>query len=143
MRRTTGTALVVGAALGLSLGPPRVCAQVCKDEVSMATDFKKDFADRVAAIKKESLSDFEKGFHQKSTLAKLSLFANLVDTATDCLNKAAQDAATPKDDAEAAKTQVAAFAKLKERLQRDREALKAAQEPRDAKDLIAKFDLSQ
>lgn len=143
MRRTTRTALVVGAALGLSLGPPRLCAQACKDEISMTDDFKKDFADRVATIKKESLSDFEKGFHQKSVLSKLRLFTNLVDTATDCLNKAAQDASTPKEEAEAAKTQIAAFGKLKEKIQRDREALKAAEEPKDAKDLIAKFDLSE
>ena len=142
MRRTTLAALVVGAALGLSLGPPRLCAQACKDEMSMAADFKKDFAERVAAIKKESLQDFEKGFHQKSILSKLTFYGNIVDTVTDCLNKASQDASTPKEDAETLKSEITTFGKLKEKVQHDRAALKAAGEPKDAKDLISKLDLS-
>lgn len=142
MRRTTRTALVVGAALGLSLGPPRLCAQACKDEEAMAADYKKDFADRVATVKKESLPDFERAFHQKTILSKLTLYTNIVDTVMDCLNKAAQDASTPKEEAEALKPKLAAYAKLKATVQHDRDALKAAEAPKDAKDLIAKFDLA-
>jgi hypothetical protein len=135
-------ALVVGALLGLSLGPPRLCAQACKDEESMATEYKKDLADRVASVRKESLPDFEKAFHQKSTLTKLTLYGNIADTVMECLNKAAQDATTPKEEAETLKAKQATYAKLKEKIQHDREALKAAEVPKDAKDLIAKFDLA-
>ena len=141
MRSTTGLVLLLGACLGFFLAPRPLAAQACKDEEGMVTDYKKDMGDLLTTVRKESLSDVERAYHQKSSAAKLTFYSSIVDSLVECLDKAAQDPATPKEQLDGLKARHDSFAKLKETIQHDRAGLKAAQEPKDAKALIAKFDL--
>jgi hypothetical protein len=139
MKCWTVFALVLGSAFVLSLGSLQLSAQVCSDDEGMVTYYKKDVMDLVETVKKESLVDFEKAFHQKVMTTHLSLFGGTVDRMLDCLQKRANDPATLKEDADAAKGKIGAYSKLKDRIKQDRDALKAAQTEKDAKALIEKF----
>ncbi len=143
MRSTINLVLLVGTCLGFFFATPPLAAQACKDEEGMVTDYKKDMAALLTTVRKESLSDFEKAYHQKASAAKLTFYSSIVDSLVGCLDKAVQDPATPKEQLDGLKAKHDTYAKLKEAIQRDRDGLKAAQEPKDAKALIAKFDLDQ
>ena len=132
--------LVLGSAFLLSSGSAQLSAQVCKDEEGMVADYKKAVTDLVNTVKKESLLDFEKAFHQKSVTAKLTFFGSMVDGLVNCLQKRASDPNTLKEDADAAKGKLATYGKLKDKIKQDRDALKAATTEKDAKALIEKFD---
>jgi len=95
----------------------------------------------VETVKKESLLAFEKAYHQKSSLSRLALYGTNVDSLLSCLDKAAQDTTATKEQVEAYKAKRESYAKLKGKIQQDRNALKAAEAPKDAKALIEKFDL--
>ena len=135
-------ALVLGSAFVLSSGSSRLYAQVCKDEEGMVADYKKTVTDLAQTVKKESLLDFEKAFHQKNVMTKMTLFASTVEGLLSCLQKRANDPATLKEDADAAKGKIGAYNKLRDKIKQDREALKAAQTEKEAKALIEKFDFA-
>jgi hypothetical protein len=116
--------------------------QPCKTNEGIAVSIKQDLADTVNAIKKESLDDFEKKFHQQACLSKLSICLDTVQELLSCLDKAAHDPATSKADAAACKAKTAAYGKLKTTLEQDLAELKAAKDPKTAKDDIEKFDFS-
>jgi hypothetical protein len=139
MKCWTVFALVLGSASVLALGSPQLSAQVCADEEGMVNYYKKDVADLVATVKKESIQDFERAFHQKVMTTHLTFFGGTVDGLLNCLQKRANDSTTPKEDAEAAKGKIDAYNKLKDKIKADRDALKAAQTGKDAKALIEKF----
>ncbi len=143
MRSTIKLILLVGACLGFFVAPPPLAAQACKDEEGMVTDYKKDMATMLTTVRKETLSDFEKAYHQKASATKLTFYGSIVGSLVECLDKAAQDPATPKEQLDGLRAKHDSFAKLKETIQHDRDGLKATQEPKDAKALIAKFDLDQ
>jgi hypothetical protein len=63
----------------------------------------------------------------------------MVDGLLNCLQKRANDPATLKEDADAAKGKIDVYNKLKDKIKQDRETLKAAQTGKDAKALIEKF----
>jgi hypothetical protein len=105
----------------------------------MVADYKKSVTEMVETVKKESLLDFEKAFHQKSVTAKLSLMGSMVDGYVGCLQKRASDPTTPKEDADAAKRKIDAYSKLKDQIKQDREAVKAAPTGKEAKALIEKI----
>jgi hypothetical protein len=132
-------ALVLGSTLLLPSGPAQLSAQVCKDEEGMVADYRKSVTDLVETVKKESLLDFEKLFHQKNAKTKLTLFGSMVNGMISCLQKTANDPATLKEDADAAKGRIDAYTKLKDKIMQDRDALKAAQSEKEAKALIEKL----
>jgi len=66
-----------------------------------------------------------------------------VNGLVNCLQKAANDPATLKEDADAAKGKIDAYNKLKDKIMQDRDALKAAQSEKEAKALIEKFAYSK
>ncbi|MGA2983913.1 MAG: hypothetical protein ABSG32_08860 [Terriglobia bacterium] len=142
MRRVWGLTLLVGAGVGLFLGPQRVLAQACKDEASMVEGSKQALVELTETVKKESLPDFERNNHQKSAVNKLTLHTSMLGELVSCLAKAAQDTAAPKADVEAARAQHDAVAKLQEKLQQARNAIKDAQASKDAKSLVEKLDLT-
>jgi hypothetical protein len=72
-------------------------------------------------------------------LTNLTLFSGTVDRLLSCLQKRASDPATQKEDADAAKSKIDTYNKLKDKIKQDRDALKAAQSEKDAKALIEKF----
>ena len=132
-------ALILGSMLILPFGPPRLSAQVCKDEEGMVNDYKKSVAEMVETVKKESLLDFEKAFHQKSVATKLAFLGSMVDGYIGCLQKRASDPTTPKEDADVAKGKIDAYSKLKDKIKQDRDAVKAAPTGKEAKALIEKI----
>jgi hypothetical protein len=132
-------ALVLGSALLMPSRPAQLFAQVCKDEEGMVAEYRKTVTDLVETVKKESLLDFEKAFHQKNVTTKLTLFGNTVNGMITCLQKTANDPNTLKEDADAAKGKIDAYNKLKDKIMQDRDALKAAQSEKEAKALIEKF----
>jgi len=132
-------ALVLGSALLLPSGLPPLFAQGCNDEEGMVANYKKAVTDMVETVKKESLQDFERAFHQKNLANKLTFFGSMVDGYISCLQKSASDPATPKEDADAAKGKIDAYSKLKEKIKHDRDAVKGAQTAKAAKALIEKI----
>ena len=132
-------ALILGSILVVPFGPLQLSAQVCKDEEGMVADYTKSVAEMVETVKKESLVDFERAFHQKSATAKLGLLGSMVDGYISCLQKRASDPTTAKEDADAAKGKIDTYTKLKDKIMQDRDALKAAQTGKEAKALIEKF----
>jgi hypothetical protein len=139
MKCWTIFALVLGSAFVLSLGSLQLSAQVCSDDEGMVTYYKKNATDLVETVKKESVMDFAKAFHQKTMMTNLTLIGGTVDRLLNCLQKRASDPTTLKEDADAAKGKIAAYNKLKDKVKQDRDALKAAQTEKDAKALIEKF----
>jgi len=129
------------AVLGL-FAQPSLRAQACQDEEAMVADYKKTISDLAASVKKESLEEFERAYHRKSCLTKLTLSLGIVGGAADCFNKAAEDPATPKDQAAADKAKSDIYTKLKDKLGRYRDALKSTEAGKDAKALIEKIDLT-
>ena len=142
MRRAWGMTLLIGVGVGLFLGPQQVFAQACKDETSMVEASKQALVELTETAKKESLSDFQRLNHQKSVVNKLAIHDSMLGGLVSCLDKAAQDTTAAKEQAEAAKAQHDAAAKLQEKIQHERAAIKDAHSPKDAKALIEKLDLT-
>lgn len=142
MKTFLHVATLVCAFWACLLGPPALLAQQCQDEEGITKDYLKDLNDRVETTRKESLEDFEKGYHQKVSLTKLGITLSMVKELVGCLEKAGQDPAAPKDQAEAYKTKLEAYSKMESKLESDQKALKAAEDPKAAKALIEKFDYS-
>jgi hypothetical protein len=139
MKCWTIFALVLGSAFVLTLGSRQLSAQVCTDEEGMVTYYKKNATDLVEKVKKESLQDFAKAFHQKVMTTQLTLFSGTVDGLLNCLQKRANDPTTLKEDADAAKGKINTYNKLKDTIKQDRDTLKAVQTEKDAKAVIEKF----
>jgi exonuclease VII large subunit len=137
----TKIGFLLGVFWGSSVGQLPLFAQACKDEAAMVEDYKKSIADLADMVKKESLTDFQNKYHQRSCLTKLTLSLGFVDELVSCLDKAAHDTTANKEQVDAYKAKRETYAKLKGKLDQDRNSLKAA-EPREAKALIEKFDLS-
>ena len=135
-------ALVLGSAFVLPSGVPQLSAQVCKDEEGMVADYKKTVTDLVETVKKESLMDFQKAFHQRNVMSKMTFFGSVVDGMINCLQKRANDPSATKVDADAAKGKIDSYNKLKDKIKQNRDALKAAQSEKEAKALIEKFDFT-
>jgi len=108
----------------------------------MAADYMKAVTDMVETVKKESLADFEKTFHQKSMANKLTFLGSMVDECISCLQKRASDPTTPKEAADAAKREIDAYSKLKDKVKKDRDAVKTAQTAKEAKARIEKIAYS-
>ena len=142
MCRLWGISLLVVAGVGLFVGPQHVFAQACKDEVTMVEGSRQNLLELVGTVKKESLPDFERDNHQKSAVSRLSIHVGMLGELVSCLEKAAQDASAPKADADAAKAQHDIAAKLLDKIQQERDAIKAAQDSKNAKPLVEKVDLS-
>jgi hypothetical protein len=141
MKPRLGVVLLAGLALGISLGQCPLFAQACKDDEAMVVEEKKSFAEMVETIKKESLDDFQRAYHQKSALSRLNLYDNITGGLISCLDKAAQDTTVPKEEADAYKAKRDLYAKLKTKIDQELNALKAATEPKDAKSIIEQSDV--
>jgi len=108
----------------------------------MVVEYKKGLIELTDTTRKESLADFEKAYHQKAGVTKLGLTASMVDGLLECLDKASQDPAAAKDQADALKAKRESYSKLKEKLAADRKSLKAAEDPKAAKAVLEKLEYS-
>jgi hypothetical protein len=113
----------------------------CQDEETMVGDYTKDLTSLTATVKGEDLTAFQRAFHRKTCLTKLTLCASILDGAVACFEKAAQDPATPKDQVEGCRAKHERYMKLKEKVSHYRDTLKAAADYKEAKALIEQFDL--
>lgn len=134
--------LLWGTLCGFALVTRPVFAQSCDDDEAMVESYRKDLTDLVGTTRKESLNEFEKAFHQRVFLTKLTLSSGLVKELKDCLDKAAQDSSATKEQVAAAKADKERYARLQDMLDKDQKNLKAAAAPKDAKTVIAKFDFA-
>jgi hypothetical protein len=129
-------------AIGFALTawPHKAAAQACKDEESMVEESKKALAQLIVTVKQESLPDFDRAYHQKSAVNKLNFLGIAVDSLLACLQKVGQDSSAAKDVVEAAKAKHETYAKLKAKIQQDRDTLKALTNSKDAKAYVEKLD---
>ena len=142
MKTTISTLFFLGA-VSLCLGSlDRTVAQQCGDQEAMVTDYKKDLGGLVETTRKESLADFEKGFHQKAFLTKLTFSLSMLNELVSCLEKAVADSTATKEQADATKAKLDTYTKLKDKVEGFRKKLKATDDPKEAKALIEKFDFS-
>lgn len=102
----------------------------------------KTVTDLVEAVKKESLQDFQKAYHQKSCLSKLTFCVSAVSGLVSCLEKAAEDTLATKQQVADYKAKRERYSKLQDRITQDRNALKATEVAKEAKVLIEKLDLT-
>jgi hypothetical protein len=143
------SSLLLGILYAVALLPQAAFAQgqteapACGDDEAMVESYRQDLSGLTDTVRKESLADFEKGYHQRTCLTKLTLSLGLVDELESCLDKAAQDPATSKEQAAAYKAKHDAYAKLKDKFDAEHKELKAAEAPKAAKALIEKFDFSK
>jgi predicted amidohydrolase len=106
----------------------------------MVDESKKSLAEIITAVKQESLANFEKAYHQKNVVNKLSFLGISLDGLIACDEKTEQDSSATKEAVDAAKAEHETNVKLKEKLQHDHDALKALAAPKDAKQFIEKLD---
>jgi hypothetical protein len=116
--------------------------QTCSDDEGMVKSYVQSLSDLVGTVKKESLPDFQRDYHEQSCITRLTLSLGIVDSLVDCLNKAAKDPAATQQQAAAIKSKLQNYVKLKSLLEQDQNALKAAKDPKTAKSIIEKFVLS-
>jgi hypothetical protein len=140
MKRLGGFAVVFSVLLVFA-GQRSARAQACQDEETMFKTALKDVSDLVDAVKKESVSDFQNHYHQKSYLSKSGFLLSMVGGVVDCLEKAAQDTAATKDQADGYKSKVDAYGKLKSKVEQQKNAVKSADD-KNAKTLIEKSNLT-
>ena len=75
MKAMLGIGLAATAVLVNTLATTRpVFAQACKDEQAMVDEFKQGLLANVDTVKKESLDNFEKAFHQKTCITEADPF---------------------------------------------------------------------
>jgi hypothetical protein len=116
--------------------------QTCSDDEGMVKSYVQGITNLVGAVKKESLSDFEKDFHEQSCLTRLTLSLNMVNSLIDCLNKTAKSSTATPAQVTAAKSELQKYVTLKSALEKDHDKLKAAKNPKDAKSIIENFVIS-
>jgi hypothetical protein len=143
MRWRTGAIFLTGALLGVCFSGRTLHAQACKDEETMVEDYQKGLTEMIAKVKAESLEEFTRAYHQKSCLSRLSLCSNIVSIADACLDKASRDPATSKDESRDLESKRKSYDALKAKAEEYSKELKGVESPKDAKALIAKFDLSK
>lgn len=141
MKVTILMALFTIASLSSLIAPTPVYAQACKDEEDMVKEVNKSLDDFIGTVKKESLSDFQKAYHQKSSMSKLTFCLGAIDGLLGCLDKAAQDTTTPKEEVDAAKGKRETYTKVKDRISQDLKTLKDTSDSKQAKALIEKINL--
>ena len=117
-------------------------AQTCSDDEGMVQSYVQSIDDLIGTVKKETLSDFEKDYHQRSCLSRLTLSLGIIDSLMDCLGKAAKDPAATQEQIAAAKTKLDKYTKLKSALEQARDTLKAAKDTKGAKSAIEKFAIA-
>ena len=116
--------------------------QTCNDDEGMVKSYVQSLTDLVGTVKKESLSDFQKDYHEQSCLTRITLSLGIVNSLIDCLTKAAKDPAVTPEQTAAIKSKLQNYVKLKSLLEQDQNTLKSAKDPKTAKSIIEKFVLS-
>ncbi|MGH9397365.1 MAG: hypothetical protein ACRD18_11020 [Terriglobia bacterium] len=148
MKKLIILAALLGVGLGRSFAFPSLQSQAatapkaCQDLATVVSSVEKDLSGTVATVKKESLDDFVRQFHQQVVGSRLSTCLIMTNQLLDCLDKAAKDPATAKTDVDSIKTSQDAYTKLKNTLQQYAQTLKNVKDPKTAKSDVENFDFS-
>ena len=142
MKRAWGITLLMGTCVGLFLGPQHIFAQSCKDEVTMVEGSRQALVELTTTVKAEGLKPFENLNHQKSAVNKLALHDSMLGELVTCLDTAAHDPASTKEEVAAATAQHDSDVKLQEKIKHQQDAIKNASTPADAKALIGNLDFA-
>jgi hypothetical protein len=113
--------------------------QTCSDDEGMVKSYVKSISDLASTVKKESLDDFEKDYHEQSCLSRLTLSLGMLNSLIDCMGKAAKDTTATQEQIAAIQSKLQSYAKLKSALEQDQGTLKAAKTPKTAKSVIEQF----
>lgn len=116
-------------------------AQACQGDEAAADAYRKSVMELVGQVQKESLEEFQRDYHEQACLTRLTLCYTAADETVSCFEKAAKEPGATKGQIEADKAKRDTYAKLRDEVGQDRNALKATKTPEDAKALIAKFQL--
>jgi dsDNA-specific endonuclease/ATPase MutS2 len=116
--------------------------QTCSDDEGMVQSYMQSLTQLVGTVKKESLADFQKEYHEQSCLTRLTLSLGIVNSLIDCLHKADKNSAATPQQLAAIKSKLESYTKLKTALEQDRDSLKAAKDTKTAKSIIEKFVLT-
>lgn len=138
----TGVCLLAAASLAAFQNQAPPTTESCKDPETVVTAVQQDLAETVNTVKKESLDDFEREFHQQASMSKLSIYLQTVSDVLSCFEKASHDPQTSKSQQDEIQRKQSAYKKLQTTAQADLQALKTVKEPKDAKADIEKFDFS-
>lgn len=134
--------ILLGGIFSASLLSPRpLFAQACQGDEAAVEAYRKSLMDLVGKVQKETLEEFQKDYHEQSCLTTLTLCYTAASDAVNCLEKAEKDPTATKEQINAEKAKRDTYAKLRHKIDQDRNALKAAKKPEDARALIAKFQL--
>lgn len=135
--------ILLGAAVAaVLLTPYPLFAQACQGDEAAVEAYQKSLTDLVDKVQKENLQEFQRDYHEQSCLTTLTLCYTAAGEAVSCLEKMEKDPTATRDLINAEKAKRDAYAKLHAKIGQDRNALKAAKKPEDAKALIAKFEFS-
>jgi len=133
--------LAIPLLLGLSV-LQSLRGQTCSDDEGMVKSYVQSISSLVGTVRKESLSDFKKDYHEQTCLSQLTLSLGIVNSLIDCLNKAAKAPAVTPQQVAAIKSELQKYDKLESNLKQDRNSLKAAKNTKSAKSIIGKFTIS-
>ncbi|MGH9434556.1 MAG: hypothetical protein ACRD06_00995 [Terriglobia bacterium] len=142
---TMFTALVLALGLTRSFALPLPQSQTappakaCQDLVAVVSSVQKDLSGTIATVKKESLNDFVRQFHQQVVGSRMSTCLVMTNQLLECLDKAAKDPATPKTQMDSIKASQDTYTKLKNALQQAAQTLKGAKDSKTAKSDVESF----
>jgi hypothetical protein len=126
-------------ALQAQSSPP---VQSCAPDEAIVSSMKQDLATLVGTVKKESLDDFQRAFHQQSCMSRLSICLHSVDDLLTCLDKSSHDAGATKGQSDSAKSKQDTYTKLKTAMQAYVQKLKGTTDAKAAKAAIEQFDFT-
>lgn len=117
-------------------------AKACQEDETVVASVLTHLNDTVGTVKKESLDDFVRQYHQQVVSSRLSTSIVMTNILLDCLDKAAKDPSTPKSNLASIKASQDAYTKLKNAMQQDVDTLKTTKDPKTAKDDISNYNFT-
>lgn len=138
-----GACLLAAIPLAAFQSAAPATPESCKDPEAVVTAVQQDLAATVNTVKKESLDDFEREFHQQASMSKLSIYLQTVGDVLSCFEKASQDPQVSQSQRDEIQRKQSAYKKLQTTAQADLQDLKTAKEPKAAKADVEKFDFTR
>lgn len=137
-----GVCLAAAAAFSAPQAQTAAPAKACGPDETVVGSVMKDVTTTIATVKKESLDDFERLFHQQVVGSRLSTTLLMTNMLLDCLDKAAKDPSTPKGDIASIQTRQKTYTQLKTAIQQDIDKVKSTKDPKAAKADIEAFSFT-
>lgn len=134
--------LAAAAAFAVPQAETTAPTKACQPDETVVGSVMKDVTTTIATVKKESLDDFQRLFHQQVVGSRLSTTLLMTNMLLDCLDKAAKDPSTPKSDLASIQTSQKSYTQLKTAIQQDIAKVKSTKDPKAAKSEIETFSFT-